>query len=381
MRITNTGLLYDDPSRATPGYVLICPVDGDRAFLLGPDFEVVHEWRTGGGNTNWCYLLPNGNLFSNERSEVRKGVALTVSGKLAEYDASGRVVWSHADPYQHHDARRLKEGAVYAAFSELSEAEKRAVPGGIPGSETEGGPYGEVIREVNEEGETVWEWNFLSLGPDMHPLHRNSNRWSYGHTNTVFPLADGNYLVSSKNMNLLFIVERPTGRVIWEFQDDALGGQHDAQMLDNGNILVFANGAYAADLHHSQVWEIDPATNEVVWRYVAKDNMTSFFSPHMSGVQRLPSGNTLICEGNKGCVFEVTPGCEIVREFVSPHFVNSAQFGKINWLFRARWYAAESLEIQALISVGRSAAGNRAALWKRTDRSAAGQRTAERVTK
>lgn len=367
MRIANTGLLYDDPSRSTPGYVLICPVDGDRAFLLGPDFEVAHEWRTGGGNTNWCYLLPNGNLFSNERSEVRKGVALTVSGKLAEYDASGRVVWSHADPYQHHDARRLKEGAVYAAFSELSEAEKRAVPGGISGSETEGGPYGEVIREVNEEGETVWEWNFLSLGPDTHPLHRNSNRWSYGHTNTVFPLADGNYLVSSKNMNLLFIVERPTGRVIWEFQDDALGGQHDAQMLDNGNILVFANGAYAADLHHSQVWEIDPATNEVVWRYVAKDNMTSFFSPHMSGVQRLPSGNTLICEGNKGCVFEVTPDCEIVREFVSPHFVNSAQFGKINWLFRARWYAAESLEIQALISGVRAPAPPAAHRQARSD--------------
>ena len=195
-------------------------------------------------------MLPNGNLFSNERSEVRKGVALTASGRLAEYDASGGVVWSHMDPYQHHDARRLGEGAVYAAFSELSEAEKRAVIGGIPGSETEGGPYGEVIREVNEEGETVWDWNFLSLGPDTHPLHRNSNRWSYGHTNTVCPLADGNYLVNSKNMNLLFIVERPTGRVVWEFQDDALGGQHDAQMLDNGNILVFANGAYAAVNKH-----------------------------------------------------------------------------------------------------------------------------------
>lgn len=356
MRISNTGLLYDDSSRSTPGYVLICPVEGNRAFLLGPDFKVAHEWRIGGGITNWCYLLPNGNLFSNERSEVRKGVALTVSGKLVEYDASGRVAWSHVDPYQHHDARRLDDGAVYAAFSELSEAEKKLVPGGIPGSETEGGPYGEVIREVNEAGETVWDWNFLSFGPDTHPLYRNSNRWSYGHTNTVCPLADGNYLVSSKNMNLLFIVERPTGRVVWEFQDDALSGQHDAQMLDNGNILVFANGAYAADLHHSQVWEIDPSANKVVWRYVAKDDMTSFFSPHMSGAQRLPSGNTLICEGSKGCIFEVTPDCEIVREFVSPHFVNSPQFGKINWLFRARWYAAESPEIQALFSGGRAPA-------------------------
>jgi hypothetical protein len=87
---------------------------------------------------------------------------------------------------------------------------------------------------------------------------------------------------------------------------------------------------------------------EIVWRYIAKDDFTSFFSPHMGGVQRLPSGNTLICEGNKGCLFEITPSGDIVREFVSPHFVNSSQFGQINWLFRCRWYAEDSPEIIAL---------------------------------
>ena len=127
-----------------------------------------------------------------------------------------------------------------------------------------------------------------------------------------------------------------------------MSGQHDAQMLDNGNVLVFANGVYQSDLHHSQVLEIDRVTNEVVWRYKAKDDFTSFFSPHMGGAQRLPSGNTLICEGNKGCLFEVTPTGDIVREFVSPHFVQSETFGRINWLFRARWYAPDAPEIRAL---------------------------------
>jgi len=93
------------------------------------------------------------------------------------------------------------------------------------------------------------------------------------------------------------------------------------------------------------VWEINPGSKEVVWRYVAKDDMTSFFSPHMGGAQRLPSGNTLICEGNKGCLFEVTPDGDVVREFVSPHFVDSEQFGQINWLFRSRWYAADAEQI------------------------------------
>ena len=348
MRISQTGLLFDDPARSTPGYVLIRPVEGDRAFLLDPNGDVAHQWQTDIGMTNWCYLLPNGNLFANERCDNRKGVALTVSGRMSEYAPDGTRIWTHDDPYQHHDTRRLEDGAIYAAFTELSAQEKAAIRGGAPGTETDGGPFGEAIRQVDESGQVVWEWHFTELGLDSHPLHRNSNRWSYGHTNTVCPLHDGTYLISSKNLNLLFIVDPKTNQVVWEYQNDEMGGQHDAQMLDNGHILIFANGLYAGDLHHSQVWEIDPTTNEIVWRYKAKDNMTAFYSPHMGGAERLPSGNTLICEGNKGCLFEVTSGGDVVREFVSPHFVQSPQFGQINWLFRARWYAPDSPEIQAL---------------------------------
>jgi outer membrane protein assembly factor BamB len=348
MRIRTTGVVFEDQARSTPGYILIRPAEGNCAFLLGPDGAVAHEWQTEGGITNWSYLLPNGNLFANEHCEDRQGVALTVSGRMSEYDKDGTLVWRHDDPFQHHDARRLPNGAIYAAFSELSDVEKTQIKGGVPGSETPGGPFGEVIRRVNESGETLWEWSFLKLDPARMPLHRNSNRWSYGHTNTVQPLPDGNLLISSKNLCLLFILNPEADKIVWEYQNDDMGGQHDATMLDNGNILCFANGAYARDLHHSQVWEIDPNSNEIIWRYAAKDNMTSFFSPHMGGAQRLPSGNTLICEGNKGCIFEVTPGGDVVREFISPHFVQSTQFGEHNWLFRCRWYAPDAPEIRAL---------------------------------
>jgi len=348
MRITNTGMLLDEPGQSTPGYVLICPVDGKNAFLLSPDGSVAHQWATTGGITNWSYLLPNGNLFTNERCDNRQGVALTVSGRLTEYDHTGKKVWSHDDPYQHHDARRLQDGAIYASFTELSDADRASVSGGIPNSETPGGPFGEAIRQVNESGELVWEWHFTNFGLDKLSLYRNANRWSYGHTNTVCPLTDGTYLISSKNLNLLFILDPSDNKVLWQYQNDEMGGQHDAQMLENGNILVFANGLYGGDLSHSQVWEIDPGTNDIVWRYVAQDDPMSFYSPHMGGAQRLPSGNTLICEGSKGCLFEVTPDHRIVREFVSPHFVQSEIFGRINWLFRSRWYAADSAEIRSL---------------------------------
>jgi len=352
MKLRHTGLQFNDPERSTPGYLLICPVESGDVFLLDPDGAVAHQWATDKGMTNWSYLMPNGSLFRNERCENPKGVALTVSGRMSEYAPDGSLLWRHDDPYQHHDARRLDNGAIYAAFTELSDAEKASIKGGRPNSHSEGGPYGEVIRQVDDSGQTTWEWHFLELGPDKYPLYRNANRWSYGHTNTVAPLPDGTYLISSKNLNLLFIIDPATNQITWEYQNDLMGGQHDAQLLDNGNILIFANGVYASDLHHSKVMEIDPKTKEIVWEYQAKDDFTSFFSPHMGGAQRLPSGNTLICEGNKGCLFEVTPDCDIVREFISPHFVDTQQFGRINWLFRCRWYAPDGPEITALLQAG-----------------------------
>mgnify|MGYP004123599157 CR=1 FL=1 len=77
--------------------------------------------------------------------------------------------------------------------------------------------------------------------------------------------------------------------------------------------------------------------------------MTSFFSLHMGGSQRLPGGNSLICEGDKGCILQVTPDSDIVPEFISQHFFQSEKFGSHNWLFRARWHSPGSPKIRAVL--------------------------------
>ncbi len=45
-----------------------------------------------------------------------------------------------------------------------------------------------------------------------------------------------------------------------------------------------------------------------------------FYSPRISNAQRLPNGNTLICEGDFGRLFEVTRDGELVWEYVNPYF-------------------------------------------------------------
>lgn len=351
MLTLHTGVTHHEPDRSTPGLILMSPCGGTGAYLVDYSGAVVHSWTIGSGITMCSKLLPNGNLLVNERAPVRKGVDLTGSGIIREYAPDSSIVWEHHDPYQHHDMQRLSRGgAAYLAYTELDEASREAVLGGRPGTETPVGLCGEAIREIDEDGSVVWERHLTEFGTERFPLHPNANRWSTGHTNTLVELADGNYLVSCKVLNLVLIVNRQTGGIDWHYQNDDMGGQHDAQVLDNGNVLVFANGSYSRDLHHSEVWEINPSTNEVVWQYRAKDNPQSFFSPHIGGCQRLASGNTLVCEGAKGCIFEVTPDGDIVWEYINPYFNEIPGFGQLNWLFRSRHHSPDAPEVTALLS-------------------------------
>jgi len=48
----------------------------------------------------------------------------------------------------------------------------------------------------------------------------------------------------------------------------------------------------------------------------------SFSSYNISSAERLPNGNTLICEGAPGRIFEVTPDSHIVWEYMNPYAVH-----------------------------------------------------------
>jgi len=83
------------------------------------------------------------------------------------------------------------------------------------------------------------------------------------------------------------------------------------QMPGVGHILVFDNGRYRRD--SSRVLEIDPVSAEIVWSSPA-----DWYSWHISGAERLPNGNTFICDGPAGPFFEITPRRRTVWEYRSP---------------------------------------------------------------
>lgn len=345
-----TGLRLNDATRATAGYTLFTPLGLDKTHLIDMNGDVVHEWTLPSEPGNYAYLLANGNLLAGVRTAEGPLGLPAKGGRLVELDWDGNIVWEHIDSSQHHDFRRCANGnTVYLAWDLLPEDVAKRIPGGMPGTEHADGMYADIVREVSPTGETVWEWHAVyDMDVEKYPIYPTAKRQEYCHGNTVFPLPNGDVIVNWRYNNAMVIVDRETKQVKWDLCDLSYGQHHDVQQLENGNILFFANGAFAHVVGPeagSRVIELDPATKEVVWQYSGTPSHT-FFSWFLSGAQRLASGNTLICEGVWGRIFEVTPEGETVWEYVSPYFAGEhPAYGHGNFVFRAYRYAADGPEI------------------------------------
>jgi hypothetical protein len=154
-------------------------------------------------------------------------------------------------------------------------------------------------------------------------------------------MPDGNILVSFRCINTIAIIERSSGKIAWRWGPGDVAGQHHPTRLENGNILLFDNGAHRpyTTIDYSRVIEVEPASGRIVWEY--KDNPVFDFSSFIcSGAQRMPGGTTVICECTKGRLFEVTREGDIVWEYVSPFYYEHPIFGTNNMVFRCVRYDA-----------------------------------------
>jgi outer membrane protein assembly factor BamB len=150
--------------------------------------------------------------------------------------------------------------------------------------------------------------------------------YDYFHLNTITilpenPLGErdtrfraGNLLVCFRNVNQIAVLDKETKRILWVWGEGVLEWPHHPTMVENGNVLVFDNGVRRKS---SRVLELDPVTGDVVWEYAA-DPPESFYTYEKGSAQRLPNGNTLICDGDNGRAFEVTRDGEMVWEWLNP---------------------------------------------------------------
>lgn len=334
---------YCDSRKTYEGYTLFAPMGPGYVWLIDMDGNFVQRWEMGHVPGEYGVLLPNGNLLF--AGKVIPGPLNDIGGfggVLLEADWDGNIVWKHEDLYQHHDFCRMDNGnTMVLRWVPVPDKIAAKIQGGIPGTERQGMIWADSFQEVTSTGEVVWEWlGYEHLDPAVDVICPLCPRSEWGHANACFVLPNGDILTTFRRTDTIAIIDKGTGDIKWRWGVGELAHPHDSTMLDNGNVLVFDNGIHRNLAHpnYSRVLEINPATGKIEWEYKTNPRH-HFYGSQVSGCQRLPNGNTLICEGTTGRIFEVTAEGELVWEFISPFYYDIEGYGRTNQIFRAYRYS------------------------------------------
>jgi hypothetical protein len=170
-------------------------------------------------------------------------------------------------------------------------------------------------------------------------VHVFNEIWIIDHSTTTAEAAGHRGGRYGKGGDLLYRWGNPRAYGAGGPEDQQLFAQHDVRWIAEGapgagHLMVFNNGPGRPAGRYSSVVEIAPPVDAAgryrlergkafgpaapVWEYAAP-HKADFFSSHISGAERLPNGNTLICAGEHGRVFEVDARGEIVWEYVNPY--------------------------------------------------------------
>jgi len=172
----------------------------------------------------------------------------------------------------------------------------------------------------------------------MLTVRQFSEFWIIDHSTTSAEARGHTGGKSGKGGDLLYRWGNPRAYRAGKPEDQELFAPHDAHWIAQGcpgarHVLVFNNGLGRPGGDYSSVDEIvlpidtdgryarergkAYGPTEPVWRYIAP-RKTEFFAGFMSGAQRLPNGNTLICHGVRGMILEVTPSQKVVWKYICP---------------------------------------------------------------
>ncbi len=170
-------------------------------------------------------------------------------------------------------------------------------------------------------------------------VHNFSEVWIIDHSTTTQEAAGHSGGRQGKGGDLLYRWGNPRTYSAGDATDQVLFAQHDVRWIPAGSpgaghLMVFNNGVGRLDGQYSSVVEFAPPVSatgsyrlkrgqafgpaNATWEYTAADKQ-DLFSRSISGAQRLPNGNTLVCSGEEGRLIEVDASGKTVWEYVNPY--------------------------------------------------------------
>lgn len=245
-----------------------------KVFIISEEGNAIWDYPAMHCNDVW--MLPNGNILFN----TGKGVKEVTCDKQIVFEYN-----SESDIYA---CQRLANGNIFIGESNS-------------GKLLEVAPNGKIIKSIK-------------LLPD-------SVDGGYAYMRNARKLNNGNYLVAHYGLDV--VREYNTdGKMVLEFP--VKGGPHSAVRLPDGNTLV------ACSDHNGEpkVVEFDPS-GKIVWQ-VLKNDLPGIELKFMTGLQRLPNGNTVMTNwlghnqfGKAPHAIEVTRDKKVVWTYSDSSFIQT----------------------------------------------------------
>lgn len=352
-----------DITDGTNSYILV-ELNGGDAYIIDQDDEEVYDFNLNYELGNDGNLLDDGSMVAIAKADSPSIIFGGYGGKFYKQNTDGSIEWeidySSENEISHHDVEYLSNGNILFLVWEKIENDD-ALEIGFNGSFD---IYPEAIIEMNPETEEIiWEWHMTdhlvqdydSTKENYGVIADNPNKIDINYNNGQDDgdITHANGITYDETNDLIYvtvnyysevwIIDHSTttneaatstggtyglgGDLVYRFGNPetydnvgevTLNRVHYPNLLDDGNMLVFAN---QVDAGQSEVIEFDlPETftleagvdNEpdIVWSFTDED----LYSAGLSSAVRMDNGNTLICEGFEGTLWEVTEEGEIVSE-------------------------------------------------------------------
>jgi len=320
----HTGITVHDTTRAYAGLNLYTSGHFPGAILMDMRGNVLHEWRyefieawktgpraelprstKGAGFWRRVHLFENGDILA-----IFDGMA------LVKLDRNSKLIWAYLEG-AHHDLEVAEDGTIYVLIRE---------PAIVPRINPDHAVLVDFVAVLDSDGNEIRRVPLLEAFENSayaHMLEGMKDEGDIFHTNTIEILdgrlagrvpgfESGNVLVCPRELDLIAVVDLEREVVVWGLEAPWVK-PHQPTVLPNGRIMIFDNRGNGGA---SRVMEFDPVTQDILWGYQTRDPF-DFYSKECGSNQRLPNGNTIITESDRGRAFEVTPRRGIVWEFVN----------------------------------------------------------------
>lgn len=243
-------------SRDARPWLIVFDHEGAPRWWYSPATRALWGQILNGGEVAWARSFGDGyGLDPRMAHEIR-----SLSGKLI------RVVRTKGEIVDGHEFRQLDNGNfLVATYAPAAKIDLRRFGGPRSASAV----FGEV-QEIDPHGRVAWRWNsrgrigFDETGRWWRNVLSNAKHSARGvttydpvHINSIAPRGADEVVVSMRHTDAVYGIERSSGEIAWKLGgtetaaslrtvgDPAVklfGGQHDAQVEQNGDVSIYDNG-------------------------------------------------------------------------------------------------------------------------------------------